>query len=178
MDALKPHVDAGVKVIGLEPSCLLSLRDEFKVMLPGAETDALASSALLLEEFLGLEHGAGNLRLDLKPVPWKRALVHGHCHQKAFGLMGASETALGLVPGLEAEIIDSTCCGMAGAFGYEAEHYDMSMAIAGLDLLPAVDAATDDTVLIASGTSCRHQIRDGAGRDAIHIARLLATALK
>ena len=178
MEALKPHVDAGVKVIGLEPSCLLTLRDELKGMLPGAEADALASGALLFEEFLAAEHEAGKLRLDLKPVPWKRALVHGHCHQKAFGLMGASETALGLVPKLEAEIIDSTCCGMAGAFGYEAEHYDTSMAIAGLDLLPAVDAATDDTVLIASGTSCRHQIRDGAGRDAIHIARLLATALK
>ncbi|MCH8196645.1 MAG: 4Fe-4S dicluster domain-containing protein, partial [Proteobacteria bacterium] len=178
MEALKPHVDAGVKVIGLEPSCLLTLRDELKVMLPGAEAEALASGALLLEEFLAAEHEAGSLRLDLKPVPWKRALVHGHCHQKAFGVMGASETTLGLIPGLEAEIIDSTCCGMAGAFGYEAEHYDMSMAIAGLDLLPAVAAATDDTVLIASGTSCRHQIRDGAGRDAVHIARLLATALK
>ncbi len=92
--------------------------------------------------------------------------------------MSRSEAHPGLVPKLEAEIIDSTCCGMAGAFGYEAEHYDMSMAIGGLDLLPAVDAATDDTVLIASGTSCRHQIRDGAGRDAVHIARVLATALK
>jgi Fe-S oxidoreductase len=178
MAALKPHLDAGVKVIGIEPSCLLSLRDEFKAMAPGAEADALASSALMLEEFLSLEHEAGRLRLEFRPVPYKRALLHGHCHQKAFGVMGASETTLGLVPELKAEIINSTCCGMAGAFGYEAEHYDLSMAIAGLDLLPAVKAADEDTVLIASGTSCRHQIRDGAKRDAIHIARLLATALK
>ena len=175
--ALRPYVDRGVPVIGLEPSCLLTLRDEFEALLPVADAAPLAERAMLLEEFLAAETDAGRLVLPLGRVKWRRALVHGHCHQKAFDAMAAVERTLRLVPGLKVEMVDSGCCGMAGSFGYEAEHYDMSMEMAELDLLPAVREAGDDTVVIADGTSCRHQIGHGAGRQSMHVARLLQAAL-
>ena len=176
--ALKPYVVRGVPVIGLEPSCLLTLRDEFKSMLPGEESSALAESALLLEEFLAQQHQVGELPLKLKPLSARRALVHGHCHQKAFGTMTAMQQTLALIPELEVEVIDSGCCGMAGAFGYEASHYDVSMKMAELNLLPAIRGASKDTLLIANGTSCRHQIRDGGQRESRHIACVLQEALQ
>ena len=175
--ALAPFVARGVPVVGLEPSCLLTLRDEFKSLLPGAETEALAAQALLFEEFLAREHAAGRLSLELKPLAEKRALLHGHCHQKAFGAMPAVQKALALVPGLKVETIESSCCGMAGSFGYEASHYEVSMKMAEAALLPKVRAADRDTLLVAAGTSCRHQIADGADREAVHVARVLARAL-
>ena len=175
--ALKPYVERGVPVIGLEPSCLLTLRDEFKSMLPGEETNALSDCALLLEEFLAQQHQSGKLQLKLKPLSANRAIVHGHCHQKAFATMAAMQQTLALIPGLEVEVIDSGCCGMAGSFGYEASHYELSMKMAGLSLLPAVLAASEDTLVIANGTSCRHQIRDGAQRNSQHIACVLQAAL-
>ena len=175
--ALGPYVARGVPIVGLEPSCLLTLRDEFGSMLPGAETDALARQALLFEEFLIRERDAGRLALALKPLPEKRALVHGHCHQKSFGAMPSVQAALKLVPELEVETIESSCCGMAGSFGYEAAHYDVSMKMAELALLPKVRSAGADTLLVADGTSCRHQIEDGAQRSAVHVARVLARAL-
>jgi Fe-S oxidoreductase len=110
-------------------------------------------------------------------LPQAKALLHGHCHQKAFGAMPAVERALRLVPGLEVETIESSCCGMAGAFGYEARHYDVSMKMAEASLLPKVRAADGGTLVVADGTSCRHQIADGAGREAIHVARVLERAL-
>ena len=175
--ALGPFVARGVPVIGLEPSCLLTMRDEFTALLPGDATDALAGQALLLEEFLWREHAAGRLRLPLRSNGARRVLVHGHCHQKAFGAMAAVMGCLGLVPGVQAEAIESSCCGMAGAFGYEAEHHATSLQMAELALLPAVRAAPADAVIVADGTSCRQQIRDGSGREAVHAARLLADAL-
>jgi Fe-S oxidoreductase len=175
--ALGPFVERGVPVVGLEPSCLLTMRDEFTALLPGGATDALAGQALLLEEFLWREHAAGRLRLRLRSNGTRRALVHGHCHQKAFGAMAAVTGCLGLVPGVQAEMIESSCCGMAGAFGYEAEHHATSLQMAELMLLPAVRAAAADTLIVADGTSCRQQIRDGSGREAIHVARVLADAL-
>jgi Fe-S oxidoreductase/FAD/FMN-containing dehydrogenase len=175
--ALRPFVDAGVPVVGLEPSCLLTMRDEFTALLPGPATTALSAQALLLEEFLWREHEAGRLRLPLRAQGRRRALVHGHCHQKAFGAMDALTGCLGLVPGLEVQVIESSCCGMAGAFGYEAEHHAMSLRMAELALLPAVRAADPDALIIADGTSCRHQIRDGTGREAVHAACVLAAAL-
>ncbi|MGO8918626.1 MAG: FAD-binding and (Fe-S)-binding domain-containing protein [Stellaceae bacterium] len=174
--ALAPAVARGLPIIGLEPSCLLTLRDEFPAMLPGAETKALASRALLFDEFIAAESAAGRLTLDLKPLPGK-AVLHGHCHQKAFDVARAGVAALTLVPGLEVETFDSTCCGMAGAFGYEAEHYDMSLAIGELGVLPKMRAAPPDALLVASGTSCRHQIADAAGRVALHPAVILERAL-
>ena len=177
LKALKPFVEEGVPVIGLEPSCLLTLRDEFPAMLPGKETDALSGAALLFEEFLAREQDAGTLELDLRPLPQQRALLHGHCHQKAFAVMGDVEKALGLVPGLDVETIQSSCCGMAGGFGYEAENFEISMKMAEMDLLPAVRQADDGTLIVAGGTSCRHQIRDGSQRKAVHVARVLESAL-
>jgi Fe-S oxidoreductase len=177
LDALAPYVARGVPVVGLEPSCLLTLRDEFRAVLPGAETAQLAGHALLLEEFLARECDAGRLELKLNALPQAKALLHGHCHQKAFGAMPAVERALRLVPGLEVETIESSCCGMAGAFGYEARHYDVSMKMAEASLLPRVRAADAGTLVVADGTSCRHQIADGAGREAVHVARVLERAL-
>ena len=116
------------------------------------------------------------LKLPLKPVA-KRALVHGHCHQKAFGAADQITTMLKLVPGLEVETIESSCCGMAGAFGYAAETIDVSLAMGELSLLPAVRNAAPDTLIVADGTSCRHQIKDGAKRDAMHVARVLAMSI-
>ena len=178
LEAAKPYVERGVPIIGLEPSCLLTLRDEFKSMIPGAETDALSERALLLEEFLAQQHQAGNLQLNLKSISARRAIVHGHCHQKAFATMSAMQQALALVPDLEVEVIDSGCCGMAGAFGYEASHLEVSMKMAELSLLPAVRAADLDTLVIANGTSCRHQIYDGAQRESLHLACVLQSALR
>jgi FAD/FMN-containing dehydrogenase/Fe-S oxidoreductase len=175
--ALARFVDQRVPVIGLEPSCLLTMRDEFTALLPGPATAALAGQALLLEEFLSREQAAAGLRLGLRANGKRRALVHGHCHQKAFGAMEAMTGCLGLVPELQVETIESSCCGMAGAFGYEAEHHAVSLRMAELSLLPAVRAAAPDTLIVANGTSCRHQIRDGTGREAVHAARVLAAAL-
>jgi FAD/FMN-containing dehydrogenase/Fe-S oxidoreductase len=175
--ALSPFVENGVPVVGLEPSCLLTMRDEFTALLPGTATAALAGQALLFEEFLWREHGAGRLALPLRALGKRRALVHGHCHQKAFGAMEALTGCLGLVPGLDTQVIESSCCGMAGAFGYDAEHHAISLRMAELSLLPAVRAADPDTLIVADGTSCRHQIQDGAGRQAVHAACVLADAL-
>jgi len=176
-DALLPYARRGVPILGLEPSCLFSLRDEFTVLLPGTDSAELARHAFLLEEFLAQETREDRLELRLSSTHWRRALLHGHCHQKAFGAMGAVEAVLGLVPELEVETVESSCCGMAGAFGFEAAHYDVSMAMAEAALLPAVRRAAPDTVLVADGTSCRQQIHHGAGRDAIHVARVLEAAL-
>jgi Fe-S oxidoreductase len=131
----------------------------------------------LFEEFIAREQQAGRLQLKLKSLAAKRALLHGHCHQKAFATMDALKQTLALIPGLQVEVIDSGCCGMAGAFGYEASHYDLSIKMAELDLLPAVRAAAADTLLVANGTSCRHQIEDASARNARHVACLLRDAL-
>ncbi|MDP6516106.1 MAG: FAD-linked oxidase C-terminal domain-containing protein [Alphaproteobacteria bacterium] len=177
LTALQAAVAEGTPVVGLEPACLLTLRDEVPALLPGAEARALAASAQLFEEFLLAEREAGRLDLALKPVAQKRAWVHGHCHQKAFGADGAVRAALDLIPELEVTQIESTCCGMAGSFGHEAEHYAMSLQIGELDLLPAVRALDDDALLVADGISCRQQIRDRAGRESLHAAQVLRAAL-
>jgi Fe-S oxidoreductase len=177
LDALAPLVARGLPVVGLEPSCLFGLRDEFRAMLPGTATDRLAAHALLFEEFLARAVDAGRLSLPLAALAERRALLHGHCHQKAFGAMGAVQRVLGLVPGLEVSVVESSCCGMAGAFGFEASHYEVSMKMAEAALLPAVRAADAHTLIVADGTSCRHQIADGAGRGALHVARVLEAAL-
>jgi len=177
LDALLPYAARAVPIVGLEPSCLLTLRDEFGAMLPGDETKTLGANAWLFEEFLAREADAGRLALELNALPGVRALLHGHCHQKAFGAMPAVERALKLVPGLAVETIESSCCGMAGAFGYEAKHYEVSMKMAESALLPKVRAADAGALVVADGTSCRHQIADGAGREAVHVARVLERAL-
>jgi Fe-S oxidoreductase len=175
--ALKPFVERGAAVIGLEPSCLLGLRDEWQSMLPKGEVASVGANAFLFEEFLVREHAAGRLHLPLVAIEQSKAVLHGHCHQKSFDAMPAVEQVLRLVPGLTVETIESTCCGMAGSFGYEAEHYETSMKIGELSVLPKMRAAAADALLVADGTSCRHQIRDGAQRESVHVARVLERAL-
>jgi FAD/FMN-containing dehydrogenase/Fe-S oxidoreductase len=170
VDALAPYVAKGVPIVGLEPSCLFSLRDEFTVM---AGIGDQLKGALLFEEFIAQKPG----KLKFKATN-QQVLLHGHCHQKAFDVMPAVEKVLGMIPGLKVSTVQTSCCGMAGSFGYEAEHYDVSMKMAELSLLPSIRNSSKDTVLVADGTSCRHQIRDGAGREALHVARVLERALE
>ena len=177
MEALAPFVEQGMPVIGLEPSCLFTFRDEVQALMPGEAADRLAEAAMLFEEFIARERAADRFNLDLQESPFKNALLHGHCHQKAFAAMSAVEFTLRLVPGLEVETVESSCCGMAGAFGYCAENHEVSMKMAEASLLPAVRDAGSDTILVADGLSCRHQIRDGADREAVHVARVLESAL-
>lgn len=177
IDALLPYVGRGVPIVGLEPSCLLTMRDEFLAYGFGEEAKALAAAAMLFEEFLAREAKEGRLKLKLKALPQSTALLHGHCHQKAFDAVKPVQAVLGLVPGLEVRLIESSCCGMAGSFGYEAKHYEVSMKMGELALLPAVRQAGPDALIVADGTSCRHQIHDGARREALHVARVLEAAL-
>ncbi|EPC01494.1 lactate dehydrogenase [Litchfieldella anticariensis FP35 = DSM 16096] len=177
LDHLMPYVDRGVAIVGLEPSCLLTMRDEFLQYGFGDEAKRLSDAAYLFEEFLVKARAADELPLELKPVGHRRAMLHGHCHQKAFDAVRPVEQVLRWIPGLEVTTIESSCCGMAGSFGYEVEHYEASMQMAELSLLPAIRESDNDAVLVADGTSCRHQIHDGSGREAIHVARLLEQAL-
>jgi FAD/FMN-containing dehydrogenase/Fe-S oxidoreductase len=177
LDVFKAYVDRGVPVVGLEPSCLFGLRDEFLYMHPDGEMAELALHAFLFEEFIADEVEAGRFNVALKALPQKKAVLHGHCHQKAFNAMRPVERVLGLVPELQVETLDSSCCGMAGSFGYDTSHYEVSMAMGELSLLPRVRSCGEDTLVVADGTSCRHQIRDGAGREAVHVARVLESAL-
>jgi Fe-S oxidoreductase len=174
--AAAPLVERGVPILGLEPSCLLTLRDEFAAMLPGAASERLAGQSLLLEEFLAREASAGRIA---KPIGRHagKVLLHGHCHQKAFGAMASVGETLALIDGLEVETVESSCCGMAGAFGYGADTRAVSLAMGELSLLPAVRSAAPDATILADGFSCRHQIRDGTGRAALHVARILREAV-
>jgi FAD/FMN-containing dehydrogenase/Fe-S oxidoreductase len=167
-EALAPYAARGVPIVGLEPSCLYSLRDEF----PAMGFDKLAASALLLEELLARDPR----KLKLKELG-SEVLLHGHCHQKAFDAMPAVQKTLGLIPNLKLNTVETSCCGMAGSFGYEAEHHDLSLKMAELALLPRVRSTSKETLVVADGTSCRHQIADGAGRAALHVARVLERAL-
>ena len=176
LDALLPFAQAGIAVVGLEPSCLLSLRDETLVMGFGEKASTVASKALLFEEFIAQELDAKRFSLDLKAAE-KPILLHGHCHQKAFGAVAPILRVLQLIPGAKPELIESSCCGMAGSFGYEASHIEVSMQMAEAALLPAV-RKQPDAIVVADGTSCRHQIADGAQREAIHVAKLLAGLLQ
>jgi FAD/FMN-containing dehydrogenase/Fe-S oxidoreductase len=178
LDALAPFVARGARIVGLEPSCLLTFRDEFSAILPKAEVEPVASAAFLLEELLAADLKAGTTTLPLKDQAGRIAHLHGHCHQKAFAAMGAVEATLRAIPGLDVRPIESSCCGMSGAFGYGAATIDVSFAMGELALLPAVRKAGAGDLIVADGTSCRHQIHDGAGREAMHVARVLAGALE
>ncbi|MCJ2063191.1 FAD-binding oxidoreductase [Methylobacterium sp. J-088] len=177
LDALLPFIRAGARVVGLEPSCLLTFRDEFASLLPGADTALLAKQSMLFEELLATDLATGRIELPLADQRGRVAHLHGHCHQKSFGLMGSVETVLRSVPGLDLRVIESSCCGMAGAFGYRPESIETSFAMAELSLFPALRAAGPDDLVVADGTSCRHQIHDGLGIHAEHVARVLDRAL-
>jgi FAD/FMN-containing dehydrogenase/Fe-S oxidoreductase len=177
--ALLPFAEQGIAIVGLEPSCLLTLRDEVLVMGLGEAAHTISRHALLFEEFLAREAAAGKLdelKAKLRPVG-QAILLHGHCHQKAFGAVSPIIDVLKLIPGAQPELIESSCCGMAGSFGFESSHYEVSMQMAELSLLPAI-RTQPESIVVADGTSCRHQIRDGAQREAIHVALLLARQLR
>jgi Fe-S oxidoreductase len=173
---LAPFAARGATIVGLEPSCIMGFRDEIPAMIKGDAARLLGGRVVLLEEFLAREAEEGSLNLSLKPVG-ERALLHGHCHQKSFDTMGAVEATLRLIPELAVETIESSCCGMAGSFGFAAETIDVSLAMGELSLLPAVRKAPADALVVANGTSCRHQIHDGTGRPAVHVAQVLARSL-
>ena len=177
LEALRPALESGIPVVGLEPSCILSLRDEHLKLGLGDAAQALAKQVYLFEEFIAREHDRKHMNLNLKAIRRPKTLVHGHCHQKAVGAMKSLRKVLRLIPGLEFEFIEASCCGMSGSFGLDAEHRDISLQMAEADLLPAVRAAGEDTVLMANGFSCRHQIEEGAGRKPVHVAVLLREAL-
>ena len=178
LDALGGLADQGTTIVGLEPSCLLTLRDEIPALLPGDASNRVAERALLFEELLVRDEDRIRPRLALGPLPAGLAFVHGHCHQKAFGAFDATPKVLSWIPDLETTVIEAGCCGMAGSFGYEAEHHGLSMEMAELELLPALRKAPDDALVVADGTSCRHQIADGVGLTAVHAARVLQEALR
>jgi len=171
LDEVLPLARAGVSIVGLEPSCLLTLRDEALSLGLGEAAKTVAPHALLLEEFLAREAKAGRFALSFKPAP-APILLHGHCHQKAFGAVAPVLDVLRLIPGAKPELIETSCCGMAGSFGYDTDHYQVSMQMAELSLLPAV-RRNPDAIIVADGTSCRHQIAHGTGRQARHVAVLL-----
>ncbi len=174
--ALRPALAAGTPIVGLEPSCILSLRDDHLKLGLGEEAVALSKQVYLFEEFIAREHDRKRFTLELKALPHGKTLVHGHCHQKAVGAMKSLRKVLRLIPEFEFEFIEASCCGMAGSFGLESEHADISMKMAELDLLPALRAAPDATIL-ANGFSCRHQIREGVDRRPVHVALLLRDAI-
>jgi Fe-S oxidoreductase len=166
------RLSEGTPLLGIEPSCILTLADEWPELVPSTDSKTIAGSAMLVDEWLARQSKDGQIELPLRPRQGK-CIVHGHCHQKSLRGMSGTVQALRLVPGLEVEPLDTGCCGMAGSFGYEHKHYDLSVQIANLALLPALAGAPDATV-VAPGTSCRHQIRDLAGRQARHPLEVLA----
>ena len=172
--ALAPYAANGIPIVGLEPSCLFTFQDEYTAMFDDAETSMIAEHTMLIEQLLVREASR------LEPLLANReshCIAHGHCHQKSFGAFEDTLAAIRLVGGLEVAAIESSCCGMAGQFGYDDEHYDVSMRMGELSLLPAVRGAAPDTLVAAAGTSCRHQIAHGAGRTAVHPIRIIADAL-
>ena len=178
VQSLLPFAEKGLSIVGLEPSCLLTLRDELLVMGLGEGAQKIAQQALLFEEFLAREAQTGHLdalKAQIATVD-RPVLLHGHCHQKAFDAVSPVMEVLRWIPGAKPQLIESSCCGMAGSFGYEAKHYEVSMQMAELSLLPAV-RAQPNAIVVADGTSCRHQIQDGAKREAMHLSQLLASLL-
>ncbi len=168
---LGPYAKEGITIVGLEPSCLFTLRDEALSIGLGESAQVVSKHAQLLEEFLAAEHKAGHFTTRFQESA-QPILVHGHCHQKAFAAVSPALELLKLIPNANPQLIESSCCGMAGSFGYEVEHIEASKQMAELSLLPGI-RKEPNAIVVADGTSCRHQIADGASREAMHIARVL-----
>jgi Fe-S oxidoreductase len=176
VELLAPYVRQGIPILGLEPSCIGALVDEYPDLVPGEDAKAVASASMLLDDFISREAAGGKLKLEFDETP-RRVLLHGHCHQKAlFGTAG-TVAMLKLIPNVTVEEVESSCCGMAGSFGYEKEHYDLSMQLAEMSLAPAVRAADAETIIAAPGTSCREQIEHTTDRVPVHPIQVLADAL-
>jgi Fe-S oxidoreductase len=173
---LAGRIADGAPILGLEPSCLLTLTDEWPELVSHPDSRQIAAAAELADSWLARQVTEGRCDIRFKPRPAK-CLLHGHCHQKSLIGITGSVAALRMVPGLEVVDLDAGCCGMAGSFGYEKEHYDLSVVIAGLELLPAL-GAEPEALVVAPGTSCRHQIKDLTGRRAWHPLELLADQMR
>jgi len=176
IEALLPYVEREIPIIGIEPSCILTLRDDYCDLVPGQQSQRLADGVYMLEEFLASRARAGDLDLEFNSVD-RKLLLHGHCHQKALIGTAATREVLSLPAGFEVEEIASGCCGMAGSFGYEKEHYEISRVVGQERLFDVIEAQPADVELVAVGTSCRHQIADFTGRKARHWAEVLLEAL-
>ena len=167
-----------IPIVGLEPSCVSALTDDYLYLLPGDPRAAqVAKMTQTFEEFIAAAADAPDFDLPLEPSPGQ-LLLHGHCHQKSLVGTEAAKKSLGLLAEGRITEVDSGCCGMAGSFGYEVEHAGISLAMAERRLLPAVRGAGDDCLIVAAGVSCREQIQHGAGRQALHPAQVLRRALK
>jgi FAD/FMN-containing dehydrogenase/Fe-S oxidoreductase len=176
------YIEQGVKLVGIEPSCILTFADDYKDMMsdPGQKTkaEAIAKNTMLIEEFVqyAIEEEGATLELDGSRLPDK-LMLHGHCHQKALVGTGPAMSVLKAIQGCDVEEIPSGCCGMAGSFGFEEEHFDISMKIGEQTLFPAIRNQSGDFAVVAEGVSCRQQIQDGTGKRAIHLVEVLAEAL-
>jgi Fe-S oxidoreductase len=176
VERLSEYARQGIPVVGCEPSCILTFRDEYPDLLDDPRAELLAKHSFMIEEFLvGLEEW-GALNLPFRAGA-RSLLLHGHCHQKALIGSGPSLRILRLLPGATVEEVDSGCCGMAGSFGYEKEHYDFSIAVGNRRLFPAVTAKGPEWEIVAAGVSCRQQIAHATGRPARHLVEVLAEAL-
>jgi Fe-S oxidoreductase len=177
---LKDKITYDTPLIGIEPSAILSFRDEYVDLVPENQRDnaqKIAENALLFEEFIAREIDAKRINKTAFTQEKQLIKLHGHCHQKALSTLTASKKAMSLPENYQVQLIPSGCCGMAGSFGYEEEHYAVSMQIGELVLFPTVRQQPDDVIIAASGTSCRHQIKDGTGRKALHPVEILWNAL-
>jgi Fe-S oxidoreductase len=179
VDRLGEAAARGAPIVGVEPSCLLTLRDEYPALLPGdSRAQAVAAATRLPEELLVEAIAAGRLIVPREnDVSGRRILFHGHCHQKALAGTAATVALLRSIPGADVIEVDAGCCGMAGSFGFEAEHYELSMRIGELRLFPAVRAEAGETIIAATGVSCRQQIEHGTGRPARHPLEIIRQAL-
>jgi Fe-S oxidoreductase len=180
VNVLAPYAAQGIPIIGCEPSCILTLRDEYPDLVSDPRVESVAANSFMIEEFLATLHGRGELQLTFKGTQ-RKLLLHGHCHQKALIGTGPSLAVLRLPAGFEVEEVDSGCCGMAGSFGFEHEHYDLSRAVGSRRLFPAVEAkrqATNgDFDVVAAGVSCRQQVEHFTGKRPKHLVEVLAEAL-
>jgi FAD/FMN-containing dehydrogenase/Fe-S oxidoreductase len=176
IEALAPYDEAGVPIVGLEPSCILIFRDDYLDLVPGEQAKKVAERVFMLEEFLVQEIRDGRLELEFTAIQ-RKLLLHGHCHQKALSNTAATLELLNMPPNYEATEIDSGCCGMAGSFGYEKEHYEISRQVGKERLFDVIESADADVEVVAVGTSCRHQIADFTQRKARHWAEVLVEAL-
>jgi Fe-S oxidoreductase len=178
VERLAPFARQGIPIVGLEPSCLLTLRDEYRYLLAdNPDVEVVAKQAYTFEEFFAKLVEEGTLNLEFTDEQ-RQILLHGHCQQKALVGTGPSTSILALPPNYSVQEVDSGCCGMAGSFGYESEHYDISLKMGERRLLPAVREADNGTLVVAAGVSCRQQIKHGTGTQALHPAEVLWKALK
>ncbi len=176
VERFAPYAARGIPIVGFEPSCILTFRDEYPDLLQGPDALKVAANSFLFDEFIVQAREAGRFEARFREWP-RKILLHGHCHQKAAAGVEPSLAALKLIPGAAVEVVDSGCCGMAGSFGYEREHFEISMAIGARRLFPAVKAQPEDAIIAAAGVSCRAQIAQGTGRKALHPVEILAAAL-